>query len=385
MWRDGQVTAVRKTWGAAGRRCGELEVEVTRAPANANCLVVGARLRAVVYERVHGLPGPGALVRLEVSALERGLGTGGHAMVAAVLGELAPDERCAGHLVKCRYTPDQVLVQGVDEQGTEHHGLLCGQVGPPGLEGMPVVVADLHSSLPAVVAGLLSAPGARKGLRVVYVMSDGGALPMAYSRAVASLEEAGLLAGTVSVGQAWGGQVEAVSIHNGLLAARKVLGADVAVVTQGPGNLGTDTPWGFSGVSAGEALNATAVLGGAPVACLRVSEADARPRHLGVSHHSVTAYGKVALVAADVVAPRLEGSLGEQVARQARELCSPRAFGPCHRLVEVGTAGLREALEDLERRAGLRLSTMGRGLDQDEAAFLAAAAAGRHAATLVVR
>ena len=49
-------------------------------------------------------------------------------------------------------------------------------------------------------------------------------------------------------------------------AARHVLNADLAVVTQGPGNLGTGTPWGFSGVAAGEACNAVTVLGGEAIA-----------------------------------------------------------------------------------------------------------------------
>ena len=47
-------------------------------------------------------------------------------------------------------------------------------------------------------------------------------------------------------------------MHTGLLAARHVLGADVAIVAQGPGNLGTGTRWGFSGVACGEAVNAAA-------------------------------------------------------------------------------------------------------------------------------
>jgi len=51
--------------------------------------------------------------------------------------------------------------------------------------------------------------------------------------------------------------------------------------------------------------------------------------------------------------------------------------------VEVGIDGLLEALEMSERITGVRLSTMGRGLHEDAAAFLAAAAAGRHAARLV--
>ena len=51
-------------------------------------------------------------------------------------------------------------------------------------------------------------------------------------------------------------------MHTGLLAARHVVGGDVAVVAQGPGNLGTGTRWGYSGVAAGEAVNAADTLGG---------------------------------------------------------------------------------------------------------------------------
>ncbi|KGM08289.1 hypothetical protein N869_10925, partial [Cellulomonas bogoriensis 69B4 = DSM 16987] len=136
-----------------------------------------------------------------------------------------------------------------------------------------VVVADLHSALPAVVAGVRHRAAAL-GLappRIAYVMTDGGALPVAFSRTVAALREGGLLDVCISVGQAYGGDLEAVTVHTGLLAARHVRGADVAVVIQGPGNLGTGTRWGFSGVAAGEAVNAAATLGGRPVAALRVS------------------------------------------------------------------------------------------------------------------
>src|SRR5699024_11447822 len=73
------------------------------------------------------------------------------------------------------------------------------------------------------------------------------------------------------------------------------VGADVTIVSQGPGNLGTGTGWGFSGVQSAEALHAAAVLGGQGVATLRVSEADERERHRGLSHHSSTAYGRALL------------------------------------------------------------------------------------------
>ncbi|OLO86561.1 DUF3866 family protein [Actinomyces naeslundii] len=377
MWRDGVVSGARMAWGPAGRSCAKLDVEITGAPKGASSLMPGLQVRAVAYEALTGVPVAGERVRLEVSALDRALGTGGHAMVSARLDVLPADPPREGHLVKARYMPDQVMVTGVDEQGTTHHGLLSQPIGDLDLEGMPVVVADLHSSLPAVLAGLRSPDGARQP-RVVYVMTDGGALPLAYSRLVAALSEAGWLAGTVTAGQAWGGDIEAVSIHNALLAARHVLHADAAIVIQGPGNLGTETPWGFSGVACGDAVNAIATLGGRPVACLRVSQADARPRHLGISHHSMTAYGRVALAGADVVVPLLEGVLGAQVRREAEVLCEPRPGAAQHRLVEVPVDGLMELLRAAEAETGVKLSTMRRGLDEDTAAFIAAAAAGRH-------
>ena len=378
MWRDGVVTGTRTAWGPAGRSCAELEVEIVGAPSGAERLLPGQRVRAVAYEALTGLPVTGERVRLEVSALDRALGTGGHAMVSSRLEVLPTDPPREGHLVKARYMPDQVMVTGVDEQGTAHHGLLSQPIGSLDLEGMPVVVADLHSSLPAVLAGLRSPDGVRQP-RVVYVMTDGGALPLAYSRLVAALSEAGWLAGTVTAGQAWGGDIEAVSIHNALLAARHVLHADAAIVIQGPGNLGTETPWGFSGVACGDAVNAIATLGGRPVACLRVSQADARTRHRGVSHHSMTAYGRVALAGADVVVPDLEGPLGAQVRQEAEALCAPRPGAAQHRLVEVPANGLLEQLRAAEAETGVRLSTMRRGLDEDTAAFITAAAVGRHA------
>ncbi|MBV9593200.1 MAG: DUF3866 family protein, partial [Actinobacteria bacterium] len=303
---------------------------------------------------------------LNVTALDLGLGTGGHALVVAIPDRLPPDPIGPGHIVKARYTPSQATVLGVDEQDSPHHAVISASTS---IDGLPVVIADLHSALPAVVAGILAdAPKAR----VVYVLTDGGALPLWYSRTVAGL--APLLAGTVTTGQAFGGDLESVTVHTGLLAARHVLHADVAVVSQGPGNLGTGTPWGFSGVAAGEVVNAVAVLGGRPIGALRLSDADPRERHRGVSHHSLTAFGRVALAAADLVVPGgLPPSLAAAVAADLAALTTR------HRLVEVDVTGLDAALRALP----VTLSTMGRSLDEDHAYFLAAAAAGRHAATLM--
>ncbi len=356
-WRAGRVVALGRSWDGAQ----ELRVDVTDADGAA------VELTALAYPALVGVPEVGDRVLLNTSALARGLGTGGYALVVAIPDRLPPDPPPGpGHLVKGRYGPLQAMVLGVDEQESEHHEAFAGAGS---VDGMPVVVADLHSALPAVIAGLRAE---RPDAKVAYVMTDGGALPAWFSRTVAALRDAGWLAACVTVGQSFGGDLEAVTLHTGLLAARHVLGADAVVVAQGPGNLGTGTRWGFSGVAAGEAVNATAVLGGRPVASLRVSEADPRERHRGVSHHSLTAYGQVALSPADVVVPALPGDLGARVREQAAALAAPQGL---HRLVEVETGGLLEALH----ASPVRLSTMGRGLDDDTAAFLSAAAAGRHA------
>lgn len=383
-WREAVVEALGPSWGGAH----ELTVRTTR----------GEELRALAYLEVSGAPRVGQRVLVTTGALAKGLGTGGYAFVVVAPEELPADPPPApGHLVKDRYSPLQRVVLGVDDEQSEHHGVLRDA---DDLEAMPVVTADLHSALPAIVAGVRHGAlrSGRPLPRVAYVMTDGGAIPAAFSRTVAALREAGWLEATVTVGQAHGGDLEAVTVHTGLLAARHVVGADVTVVVQGPGNLGTGTRWGFSGVAAGEAVNAAGVLGGRPVASLRVSGADPRERHLGVSHHSLTAYGRVALVPADVVVPEFAvgpvlgvpdddgvpplepGSLawlGARVRQQVAALVEPAGR---HRLVEVEAGG--ELLTALGT-SPVRLSTMGRSLDDDPGAFLAAAVAGVHAAELV--
>ena len=370
QWREGTVEQVRGRWPGA------VEYAVRLGGAHPDDHDGAELVRALAYTALVGEPQVGDRVLLNASALLRGLGTGGLAFVVAAPDRLPADpEASAGHIVKARYTPQQQMFMAVDEQDSPHHAVMTGPLAAAGdLEGLPVVVADLHSALPAVLAGIrVDRPSAR----VVYLMTDGGALPLAFSRNVATLSEAGWLAGTVTVGQAYGGEHEAVTLHSGLLAAKHVLAADIAVVIQGPGNVGTGTAWGYTGVAAGEALNAVGTLGGRGVAALRVSDADARERHRGISHHSTTAYGRICLVAADVPLPVDPTEFGQLVADQAHAMV--RSAQGSLRVREVDADGLDAAL----RTAPVRLSTMGRGLDEDHAAFLYSAAAGRYAARLL--
>src|SRR5215475_4975850 len=363
-WREGTVTEVGRRWQGAV----EVDVAVVSRAADDPTTV-----RALAYPALVGDPVVDDRVLLNMSALALGLGTGGYALVIALPDRLPADRdtwvsREAGHVMKARYTPLQTTAMGVDEDVSPHRAAM---VSATDLDGMPVVVADLHSALPAIVAGV---EATRPGTRIAYVMTDGGSLPAWFSRTIDGLRDR--LAGTVTAGQAHGGDLEATNVHSALLAARHVLDASITVVAQGPGNLGTGTAWGFSGTAAGEAINAIAVLGGRPIGSLRISDADQRDRHRGVSHHNLTAYGRVTLASADLVVP--EG-LPEALAAEVSNALAP--LSERHRIVTVAVDGLDKAMRALP----VPLSTMGRDLDADHAYFIAAAAAGRHAASLVDR
>ncbi len=343
-----------------GQRPGATEVSVW----------VGGRLeKAVNYDPLTGPVRPGDRVVLNTTAVRLGLGTGGYHFVIHVLGR---DERAlqgSGYLMKARYTPCQVRCQGVEEDPRyvdRIHGFRS-------LDGMPVVVGELHSQVAAVAAGFKAwAPGQ---CRLVYVMTDGAALPAAFSRTIPLLKNTGLVEAVVTAGHAFGGDLEAVNIYTALIAAKEVLDAACVVVAMGPGIVGTGTRYGFTGIEQGEIINTAAVLGGQPVAVVRMSFADPRPRHRGISHHTLTSLTEVALKPARVVLPRLTGSKGELVKRQVSVLHDKGI----HLVVEGdGQAGL-----DLLDGLGLRVTTMGRTVQEDLEFFLAASAAGEAAAEMV--
>ncbi len=324
----------------------------------------GATGEAGCYPRLTGACAPGDRVLVNTTAVDLGLGTGGlHFVVARSEGAGGHDRPSGGHVIKARYTPLQLDVLCVEEAGSGHEDVMAVVSD---LGGMPVVCCGLHSQMVPVAAGVrTAAPKAR----IAYVMTDHAALPLALSDAVRDARRAGLIDATVSCGQAFGGEIEAVTLHSGLLAARHVAGADVAVVAGGPGLAGTATPFGHGGVAQGEALNAVACLRGLPIAVLRVSFAEGRERHRGVSHHSLTALGRVAVPGCLVAVPPLGADEAEQVAR-ALDAAGIAGRHECRR-VEVSPG-------ELDTR-GLEPRTMGRGMDEDPGFFLAAAAAGRAA------
>jgi hypothetical protein len=209
--------------------------------------------------------------------------------VVAVSDQAPTELGHPGRIVKARYTPLQAAVQAWRRPIATRSSV------------RPAWAGDRSCARPALDDRSIAAGARAAGAaRIAYVMTDGAALPGRLSNLVPRLRAAGLLDGFVTCGQAFGGELEAVTIWTGLLAAVELVAADVVIVADGPGNLGTETTWGVSALGSGHALNAAEMLGGRPVAALRISFADARERHRGVSHHSITILDRVCRVATDV-------------------------------------------------------------------------------------
>lgn len=327
----------------------------------------GVQARAIAYPELTGPVSPGDRVILNTTAVDLALGTGGFHFVVFVEGTAPLDVPGEGRVIKARYTPLQAAVLTVEE--THREQLEASR----GLAGTPVVAAPLHSMIAHIAAGAKVAGASR----VVYVMTDHASLPAGLSRLVPELREAGVLDGVISTGQAFGGELEAVSLWSALLAAKELMDADVIVVADGPGAVGTDTRWGASALNSGHALNAAEALEGRPVAALRVSFGDPRERHRGVSHHSISVLRDVCLIEANVAVPTLEAPERHDVWAALREAGLEKR----HRLVEVLGWPAVHALEE----RGVRVTSMGRTLEDDPIFFLAAGGAGILAGRMVVR
>lgn len=324
--------------------------------------VDGSPARALAYASLTGSLRAGDTVLLNTTAVSLSLGTGGAHFIVARLDQ-APDTphfpgREAGHILKLRYTPLQLRVCAVEEEDSPHRTAFEQFSG---LQGTPVVAAELLSQ---AAAAALAVRAVGPELRIVLVHLDSAALPIAFSRVVGQLRAASVLDATVTIGQSFGGDYEAINGYSGLAAAHAVAHADVILVSQGPGNAGTGTELGFSGLSLVEALHAADHLGGEAILIPRVSHGDGRARHQGLSHHSRTI---LSCLRASAVLPVPDTEIQEQVGLEAESM---------HRCVVENPAHVWDMLQANQEL----LTTMGRGLDQDPLFFRTAAAAGVYAA-----
>lgn len=334
--------------------------------------ISGERKKAISYTALIPTPAVGDEVLLNTTAIDLDLGTGGYHFVVANLSK--PTELVSptpGHIMKLRYTPMQHSVLTVEEEESPWREQI---ERTESLEGIPVVCCQLQSQIGPVAGAVNRMLG--NDARVAYVMTGEAALAAGFSKFVWRLRDCGLIDAVITCDQAFGGDYEAVNVYTGLIAAKEIAEADVIVVCQGPGNTGTDTKLGFSSIAQANTLHAAAALGGTPIASLRLSFADPRVRHQGVSHHSKTVLGRLTLVRVVVAVPELPS---DRMTVLNHELESSGIAEKHDLRYEDGMPGVEEVLD-----RGVELRTMGRNFDDDPAAFLASGAAGAVAAKIVL-
>ncbi len=321
--------------------------------------------RAICYPALTGAARPGDIVTLNTTAVALGLGTGGVHFVMAVW-EREQEAPAAGHIMKVRYTPAQVQVEAVEEEQNPHHSVMAAECD---LRGMPVAVATLHSLIaPFAVFFKKYAPHRR----LAYIMTDGAALPAAFSRLLAALKQRQLIEVCITCGHAFGGDLEAVTCYSALQAAAAVSGCAACIVAMGPGVVGTGTPLGTTALEQAPLLDAAGALGARSLAVPRLSFADPRPRHQGISHHTLTALGRLAHRRTTVCLPAVDGAPRERLVGQLAAAGIPAR----HEIAWVQVDEVERTLAE----AGVQVTSMGRSPAADPIFFAAGAAAGRLAA-----
>jgi Protein of unknown function (DUF3866) len=337
-------------------------------------LADGTRRPAIVDVGLLGLCETGDEVIVNVQARDLRLGSGGFDVVHVNLTRGLSAEGAPGaHVMKLNYTSLQHAVIPIEDERLE---LPLEQ---------PVAVLALHGQLAAVAWAFARAtPTARLG----FVQTGGGALPGGHSRVVRALRERGLLAGHLTAGAAYGGEGEAMSTAGALHHGLRTLGWDAAVCGPGPGIVGSKSPLGHGGMYALDSAHTALALGAQTLLVARMSSADSRPRHRGISHHTLTVLD-VLLEPVTVALPAgirspagadLRARLGSVFgsASPASTRAKPQLELDVDRPARMARHDWRRAPVDMPAylASGLPAETMGRMLIEDPLFFGAALAGG---------
>jgi hypothetical protein len=330
---------------------------------------------AINYNFLTGRIKEGDEVLLNTTAVDLGLGSGGYHFVLSINdGCEVVKNRCLnmkksnGHTMKLRYTPLQFSFLSMEEENSPYHELFDKYKD---IKGMKVIIGELHSMLlPAV----FNIKRINPKIKVSYIMTDGGALPISFSRSVVFLNEKRLIEGSITFGQAFGGDYEALNIYTALLGAKHVLNSDIAIITMGPGITGTGTKYGFSGIEQGYIIDAVNTLGVTPVFIPRISFAEKRARHFGISHHSITILSEIAKTRAEVIMPRFSEQKDEYVKAQIKK----HGINHKHKIVFIQEQ--ENILNNILHFDDVMPTTMGRSIGQDKEFFITAGAAGYYCA-----
>ncbi len=322
--------------------------------------------KAINYNNITGAIKVGDVVILNTTAVELGLGTGGFHFVIFNYSNESKKLEGKGHIIKLRYTPLQIKCLAAEEENSEYHEIFNNFKT---LDNHIFIVGTLHSMLAPIVSML---KWKNRDIKINYIMTDGGSLPIYFSNTVRTLKNKGLIHKTITIGHAFGGDLECVNIYTGLIAAKEILKGDVTIITMGPGIVGTGTKYGFSGIEQGQIVDAINTLGGNAIIVPRISFRDPRERHIGISHHTRTVLSEIVKTTGQVIIPILDDDKLEIINEQINMLDLYSKFD----IVYENGEGIIDAMDYFN----LKTTTMGRGYQEDKEFFLTLGAVGSYVA-----
>ncbi|MGB7606598.1 MAG: DUF3866 family protein [Lutisporaceae bacterium] len=327
-------------------------------------LIDNEKQSCINYNNMTGNISLGDLILVNTTAVEFRLGTGGYHFVIANLSKPIVDNINVGHIMKLRYTPFQINCMAAEAQESQYHKVFNEF---DSLDGMPVIVGTLHSMVAPVSIYIKSQNPSSK---ICYIMTDGGALPIYLSDIIRRLKQDKIVEYTITYGNAFGGDFECINIYTALIAAKEIIKADVVIVCMGPGIIGTDTKYGFSGIEQGNIIDAANKLKGYVIQIPRISFLDKRDRHYGISHHSITVLKDICCTKANIAIPLLENQ--EHISRINKQITENR-IESLHNIYYVDYEDINRVL--LNRTE--YLSKMGKSFLEDREYFIGSAAAGK--------
>lgn len=321
--------------------------------------------KAILYKRLCPRADVGDEVIVNVTATDLLLGTGGWDFVVShrnkVLHWTAENE---GHIMKARYTPLQHSVQTVESQESKYHRLF---EQPFTLMGQPIWLAELHSMVPLFFA-LLQVYDPKK--RFCVIIDDQASLPLYISDQLREMNKNPNFT-SITVGQAFGGDYESITVASAIQFAYQVLKVDCILISVGPGVVGSGSYYGFTGMIQAHWSHTVSALKGQPIWIPRISFMDKRNRHYGLSHHTLTTLCEFTFKPAFVPFPAMEL---EKMTR-IKEQLSAREPHASHHHFSFSTVAVNAWVTEALNWSSLPIQSMGRTFDRDPLFFCAVAEA----------
>jgi len=333
-----------------------------------NVNVEGEIYKAVNYKDFTGDVNVNDEVVLNTTAVDLALGTGGYHFVMYNYRNKSMEIKGSGHIMKLRYTPYQMKCLAAEEEDSPYHNLFNEFKS---LENHIFIVATLHSMLAPISAMIKYI---NKDIKINYIMTDGGALPLYFSNTVAELRKKKILDNTITIGHAFGGDLECINIYTGLIAAKEILKGDVTIISMGPGIVGSGTKYGFTGIEQGYIVDAINNLGGIAISVPRISFKDKRNRHYGISHHTITTLSQITNTRSNLILPHLEKEKEDYIVDQIENF----KIKEKHNIIFEYGEEITMAMDKFK----LKTTSMGRSIKDDKDYFISLGSVGTYIANL---